>query len=101
MKKLTKSIAVKIKIAVFRNKDRVYQEIRQTKDLYQLMVKWGSGETLTPEEKAVVKSQLLDICKTVPALAIFMVPFGSVLLAILIKFLPFNILPTAFQDTDE
>ena len=99
--RLSKSVSIKIKKTVLENRDKIYQEIRQTKELYQLMVKWGSGETLTAEEKAVVKSQLLDICKTVPALAIFMVPFGSVLLAILIKFLPFNILPTAFQDTDE
>ncbi len=99
--RLSKSVSIKIKKTVLANRDKIYQEIQQTKELYQLMVKWSSGETLTPEEKAGVKSQLLDICKTIPALAIFVLPFGSVLLAILIKFLPFNILPTAFKDTDE
>ena len=98
---LSKSVAIKIKKTVLANRDKIYQEIHQTKELYQLMVKWSSGETLTPKEKAGVKSQLLDICKTVPAVAIFVLPFGSILLAILIKFLPFNILPTAFKDTDE
>ena len=99
--RLSKSVAIKIKETVLANRDKIYHEIRQTKELYQLMVKWSSGETLTIEEKTAVKSQLLDICKTIPALAIFMVPFGSVLLAILIKFLPFNILPTAFKDTKD
>ncbi len=99
--RLSKSVAIKIKKTVLANRDKIYQEIRQTKELYLLMVKWSSGGNLSPEEKSMVKSQLLDICKTIPALAIFMVPFGSVLLAILIKFLPFNILPTAFKDTDE
>ncbi len=83
------------------NKDRVYQEIRETKELYELMMKWGSGQELTDVEKAAVKSQLFDICKTIPALAVFTVPFGSILLALLIKFLPFNILPTAFNNDVE
>lgn len=99
--RLSKSVAIKIKKTVLANGDKIYQEIRQTKELYQLMVKWSSGETLTPEEKAKVKSQLLDICKTIPALAIFVLPFGSILLAVLIKFLPFKILPTAFNKSPE
>ena len=99
--RLSKFVSIKIKKTVLANRDKIYHEIRQTKELYRLMVKWSSGETLTSEEKTAVKSQLLDICKTIPALAIFMVPFGSVLLAILIKFLPFDILPTAFKDTEE
>ncbi|MFQ5864957.1 MAG: LETM1 domain-containing protein [bacterium] len=99
-KSISKELVTKIKDAVLENKDKVYQEIRETKELYDLMLKWSSGEQLTNIEKAAVKSQLFDICKTVPALAVFMVPFGSILLALLIKFLPFNILPTAFDEGD-
>lgn len=90
-----------MKKAVLDNKDHVFQEIRETKELYELMLKWSAGEQLTNSEKAAVKSQLMDICKTIPALAVFMVPFGGFLLAILIKFLPFNILPTAFNDVED
>ena len=99
--RLSKSVSIKIKKTVLANRDKIYQEIRQTKELYKLMVKWSSGETLTREEKAAVKSQLLDICKTIPALAIFVLPFGSILLAVLIKFLPFKILPTAYDKPPE
>lgn len=99
--KLTKSIAIKIKKTVLANRDKVYEEIRETKELYSLLLKLSSGEQLTSKEKVAAKSQLLDICKTVPSLAIFVLPFGSVLLAVLIKFLPFNILPTAFNEPPE
>ncbi len=85
-----------MKKAVLRNRDRVYQEIRETATLYRLLTRWSKGETLTLQEKADVRAQLLDICKTIPALAIFLAPFGSIVLAVLIKFLPFNIMPSAF-----
>ena len=48
-------------------------------------------------EKKRVKTQLLDICKSVPSLAIFMLPGGGVLLPLLIKFIP-ELLPSAFND---
>lgn len=89
-----------MKKAIVENKDKVMLEIRETKELYNLMLKWSAGNELTAAEKKAVKTQLLDICKTVPALAVFMVPFGSVLLLMLIKFLPFNILPSSFDDSN-
>lgn len=98
MKILSKSTAIKMKKVILDNKEKVLQEIRETKDLYELMLKWSDSGQLSSDEEAAVKSQLIDICKTIPALAVFMIPFGSILLAILIKFLPFNILPTAFKE---
>lgn len=90
-------MSVRLKRAVRENVDRIYQEIRETRELYDLMLKWSREGELSPEEKETVKAQLIDICKTVPALAVFMVPFGGILLAVLIKYLPFNILPSAFE----
>ncbi|WP_258932024.1 LETM1 domain-containing protein [Flavobacterium oreochromis] len=52
---------------------------------------------LNPEEKKKVKTQILDICKTIPSLTIFLVPGGSLLLPILIKFIP-KLLPSAFNE---
>ena len=40
----------------------------------------------------------MDVAKSIPALAIFALPGGGILLPILIKVLPFNILPSSFQD---
>lgn len=93
---LPRALTARMKNAVARNKERVYQEIIETRTLYQHLLKWSRGETLAHHEKAAVKAQLLDICKTVPALAIFLAPFGSLVLALLIKVLPFDIMPSAF-----
>ena len=43
-----------------------------------------------------MKKQLLDICKGIPAFAIFMLPGGALLLPLLIKLIP-DILPSAFN----
>jgi ABC-type proline/glycine betaine transport system permease subunit len=52
---------------------------------------------LSKEEKQQVKKQLLDICKTIPSLAIFILPGGSLLLPLLVKFIP-QLLPSAFNE---
>ena len=45
-----------------------------------------------------MREQLLDLAKTIPALAIFAAPGGMLLLPILLKLLPFNLLPSSFVD---
>ena len=52
---------------------------------------------LTKDEKIKVREQLLDICKTIPSLTIFLIPGGSLLLPILIKYIP-SLLPSAFNE---
>ena len=52
------------------------------------------------DEKKKVKKQLLDICKTVPSLTIFLLPGGALLLPILIKFIP-KMLPSAFNENSD
>lgn len=85
-----------VQTLVKRNKKRLLLEISQSKELVQLLRKSTIAE-LSSEEKKKVKSQLLDICKTVPSLTIFLVPGGSLLLPILIKFIP-QMLPSAFNE---
>ncbi len=79
-----------------RNKKRLTQEIRESKELMQLLAK-STQRDLDAEEKKKVKKQLLDICKSVPSLTIFLLPGGSLLLPILIKFIP-QLLPSAFNE---
>ena len=57
----------------------------------------STSRDLDAEEKKKVKKQLLDICKSVPSLTIFLLPGGSLLLPILIKFIP-QLLPSAFNE---
>lgn len=79
------------------NAARIWGEVRETSELGQLLVK-ASTEPLSAAEREKVRVQLLDLCKAVPALALFVVPGGSVLLPLLAKHLPFNILPSNYLD---
>ncbi|MGE0708489.1 MAG: TerB family tellurite resistance protein [Planctomycetota bacterium] len=94
---LRASLAARAQQVVKLNLGRVLQEVKETGELARLLTA-ASVRELSQDEAARVKAQLLDVCKTVPALAIFLLPGGALLLPILIKALPFNVLPTAFQD---
>jgi hypothetical protein len=52
---------------------------------------------LSDEEQKKVQTQLLDIFKSIPSLAIFMLPGGALLLPLVIKFIP-KLLPSSFDD---
>jgi len=90
-------IQSQIALVVNKNLDRIMKEIKRTGQLYSLLVK-SSVDELTEEEKRFIRQQLLSIAKTIPALAIFCLPAGGMVLAILVKVLPFNILPNSFAE---
>jgi hypothetical protein len=81
---------------ISRNKTRLIKEIVQSKEL-MLLLAYSTRRDLDEKEKKKVKKQLLDICKTIPSLTIFLFPGGSLLLPILIKFIP-TLLPSAFNE---
>ncbi|MCK8522895.1 LETM1-related biofilm-associated protein [Aquimarina sp. D1M17] len=85
-----------VSILVLRNKKRLIKEITESKDL-MLLLGQSAVRDLSQEEKKQVKQQLLDICKTIPSLAIFILPGGSLLLPLLVKFIP-QLLPSAFNE---
>ena len=85
-----------IKDLLQRNKKRLYQELSQSKEAMHLIRK-SSHSKLSLEEKEKIKVQLLDICKSIPALAVFLLPGGALLLPLLIKLIP-DILPSAFRE---
>ncbi len=91
-----KQSAATVKLLIIRNKDRLAREMEKSGEL---MVLLGSSTVrdLTKEEKKKVKEQLLDICKSIPSLTIFLLPGGGVLLPLLVKFIP-KLLPSSFQD---
>ena len=88
-----------VQILINRNKKRLVKELSQSKELMQLLAK-STHKELDKDEKKKIKVQLLDICKTVPSLTIFLLPGGSLLLPILIKFIP-QLLPSAFNENEE
>ncbi|SHG72117.1 LETM1-like protein [Flavobacterium fluvii] len=82
-----------------RNKNRLVKEIVQSKEL-MLLLAHSTRRDLDEKEKKKVRKQLLDVCKTIPSLAIFLLPGGSLLLPIFIKFIP-TLLPSAFNENLE
>ena len=81
---------------ISRNKNRLIKELTQSKELMVLLA-YSTRRDLDEKEKRKVKKQLLEICKTIPSLTIFLLPGGSLLLPILIKFIP-TLLPSAFNE---
>ena len=82
-----------------RNQKRLVKEISESKELMVLLAN-STQRDLDKDEKKKVKKQLLDICKTIPSLTIFLIPGGSLLLPILIKFIP-QLLPSSFNENLE
>ncbi|WP_339838167.1 LETM1-related biofilm-associated protein, partial [uncultured Flavobacterium sp.] len=72
---------------ITRNGKRLTKELKESKELVRLLAKSTTSD-LDKEEKKKVKKQLLDICKTIPSLTIFLLPGGGLLLPILIKYIP-------------
>jgi hypothetical protein len=81
---------------ITRNKKRLTKEIVESKELMILLAK-STTKDLDDVEKKKVKKQLLDICKTIPSLTIFLLPGGGILLPILVKYIP-QLLPSAFNE---
>lgn len=88
-----------IKLLLIKNKKMLAQELAQSKEAVRL-IKKSTRSSLNSEEKELIKIQLLDICKAIPALAVFLLPGGALLLPLLIKLIP-DILPSAFQEHPE
>lgn len=79
-----------------RNSKRLLKELRESKELMFLLTK-STTKNLTDKEQKKVNEQLLDIIKSIPSLAIFMLPGGAILLPLFVKFIP-KLLPSAFDE---
>jgi hypothetical protein len=85
-----------VKKLISRNSKRISKELKQSKELMILLTQ-ATVRDLDEEEQKKVNTQLLDIFKSIPSLAIFMLPGGALLLPLVIKFIP-KLLPSAFDD---
>ncbi|SFN74891.1 LETM1-like protein [Bizionia echini] len=81
---------------ISRNSKRLVKELQESKDLMKLLTQSTIRE-LNEDEQKRVNNQLLDVFKSIPSLAIFLLPGGALLLPIVIKFIP-KLLPSAFDD---
>ena len=85
-----------VKKLITRNSKRLYNELKDSKELMVLLTQ-STTRDLTGEEQKKVQEQLLDIFKSIPSLAIFMLPGGALLLPLVVKFIP-KLLPSAFDE---
>lgn len=83
---------------ILRNKDKLAVELNESKELVGL-IKKSAKQELTAEEKEKVRTQFLDIVRSMPALAIFMLPGGAILMPLILKVLP-DLIPSAFRDNE-
>ena len=81
---------------ISRNSKRLYQELKDSKELMVLLSQ-STVRDLSKEEQKKVQEQLLDIFKSIPSLAIFLLPGGALLLPLVVKFIP-KLLPSAFDE---
>lgn len=85
-----------VKKLITRNSKRLYQELKDSKELMVLLTQ-STKRDLTNEEQKKVQEQLMDIFKSIPSLAIFILPGGAILLPLVVKFIP-KLLPSAFDE---
>ena len=81
---------------ILRNSKRLKKELAESRELVALLSK-SAVKDLDPDERKKVQKQLIDVFKSIPSLAIFMLPGGAVLLPIFIKLIP-KLLPSAFDE---
>lgn len=79
-----------------RNKEKIFSELKESKEFMDLVSK-STVRDLSSEEKEIMRKQFYDILKTMPSLAIFMLPGGALLLPMISKLFP-ELLPTSFQE---
>lgn len=90
------SMAKVVDKLILRNSKRLQKELSESKELVYLLSK-SAVKDLTTEEKKKVQNQLMDVFKSIPSLAIFILPGGAVLLPIFIKLIP-KLLPSSFDE---
>jgi len=81
---------------ISRNGKRLKKELSQSKELVVLLSQ-STIRDLTKDEQKQAQEQLMDVFKTIPSLAIFLLPGGALLLPLFVKFIP-KLLPSAFDD---
>ena len=85
-----------VKKLISRNSKRLLLELKESKELVKL-ISHSTVRDLTKEEQKKINTQLIDLFKSIPSFAIFMLPGGALLLPLFIKFIP-KLLPSAFDD---
>ncbi len=86
--RLRKMLATYFRRLIIKNKEFILEEILAVKGLMQLLMKQRNmNQEWTKEEIKEIKKHLKNISKVVPALLIFLLPGGSLLLPLFAEML--------------
>ena len=98
--KVSERLVRRMSIIARKNHRRIQHELEESREVMKLLAKSAKSE-LTPFEKEKVRAQLIDILKTIPAFALFMMPGSFLTLPILFRILPKQLLfPSSFISDD-
>lgn len=94
---ISETIIQRITFVLKKHKDSIKQEIKESKELWILFEK-SKTQPLNAEEKEIMRVQLIDILKSIPAFVIIALPGSFLTLPLLLKVLPKSAFPSGFQD---
>ena len=78
-----------------------WNEIVETSDMMEVLWRLAVGKPVSKQERESAYEQAKDLAKTVPAFGIFLLPGGMILLPVLAKILPWNLIPSSFKNNKE
>ena len=84
-------------LLVLRNGRALVQALQDSREAMDLLGKLAVTGSLTDQETKALKAALAELAKSIPALGIFSLPGGSLLLPILAERLPWDIVPKTFR----
>ncbi len=89
----------RISKVMHKNESRIGNEIKQSQELSELLVKHAQTD-LSEEEQIKVRTQLINILKSLPTFVIIALPGSFLTLPLLLKILPESTLPPALQEDE-
>lgn len=81
-----------------RNGNAFWKEVIQTQELVIILARMAALQKVSSEEKKMAIKQFKDLGKMGFAFSIFMVPGGTILLPLVAKLLPWDLLPDSFKE---
>ncbi len=79
------------------NWQKAGQECDESQDMLFTLWRYSHGEKISDKEMEKARAQMWDIVRVVPALAIFCLPGGAILLPLLARALPWDLMPSSFR----
>ena len=80
---------------------KTWGEVVETGDMLEILWKMSLNIEVSEDEKKRAYEQAKDLAKTIPAFGIFLLPGGMILLPLIAKIIPWEILPSQFSNKKE